>query len=179
MTYTVAEISQELNISKVSIYNRLKKKEFKGLTTKRQGITYINEKGFNLIKVDINPPEEIVNDVKDKETYNTVNEEIATDTESLNIDKELFKLLKDQLNQNSIQMQTKDKQIEELNERMKQLIELNKNSQILLKDKPQQDILLLETHFQELDTKLQEVKENMIERKEQHQKGFFSKIFKK
>ena len=162
MTYTVAEIAQELNISKVSIYNRLKKKEFKGLTTKRQGITYINEKGFNLIKVDIKPPEEIVNDIKYKERNNTLDREIAADTEGLNIDKELFKLLKDQLNQNNIQMQTKDKQIEELNERMKQLIELNKNSQILqLKQQPP-DIKQLEEHFQDLDTRLQEVKENMI-----------------
>ena len=77
-----------------------------------------------------------------------------------------------------MQLDSKNKLIFEYNERMKQSLELTKNSQILQLRQPQ-DIKQLEEHFQDLDTRLQQVKENMIERKEQQQKGFFSKMFSK
>lgn len=50
-----------------------------------------------------------------------------------------------------------------------------------LRQQPQQEIEALEAHFQDLDTKLEEVKENMIHRKEHQEqsKGFLSRFFKK
>ena len=68
-------------------------------------------------------------------------------------------------------MQEKDDQISKL-------IDLNKNSQILLKEKPHEDIILLEEHFEEMDNKLIDIKEKMLDRKKMNQKkGFFNKIF--
>jgi len=77
------------------------------------------------------------------------------------------------------QLNVKDLQINNLNERLKQSLELNRNSQVLLKDKPHEDILLLEEHFQNLDDKLEEVKNKMSDRKEQQEKkSFLTRIFK-
>ncbi len=84
---------------------------------------------------------------------------------------EMFNLMKEQLKEKDLQIQEKDKQLEKL-------IDLNKNSQILqLKQQPQ-DTKLLEEHFNNLDVKLEEVKNNMNQRKEQQQKKSIFSIFK-
>ncbi len=218
MVYTVAEISEQLNLSKVSIYSKLKQNELKNHIAKRQGVTYIDEIGFKLIKDNFNDFNK--NDIKDlkdfkdlknKEPDNKLNKGYEEDTEYLSYLKADINYLKDQMDQKDLQLKdqlkekdlqldtqlkgkdlqlnkqlnvkdlqlnAKDLQINNLNERLKQALELNRNSQVLLKDKPHEDILLLEEHFQELDTKLEEVKENMQHRKEhQKSKGFFNKIF--
>ena len=139
------------------------------------------------------------------EQQNTEN--VILNDESVKLNQELLTLLKDQLKEKDNQLKVKDNQLKEkdlqfnnqlsakelqisnqlnakdlqinnLNERLKQSLELNRNSQVLLKDKPHEDILLLEEHFQDLDTKLEEVKENMQQRKDQQKsKGFFNKLF--
>lgn len=178
MIYSVSEISSSIGLSRQSIYKKLKMKELKVHITYKQGITYVDEMGLNLIKGMLKEYKDSVKNLSNKETATTINEGIAEDEDSLSIDKELFNLLKDQLRENNKQLQTKDKQIEELNERLKQEQELSKNSQILqLKQQPPPDIKQLEEHFQDLDTKLQEVKENMSERKNNN-KGFFG-MFKR
>jgi len=185
MFYTIAEISVLIKLSKVSIYKKLKLKELKDHTTKRQGITYIDDVGFNLIKdsFNINDNVNLNNNVKtkadDKSTNYTLDDYIATDTEGFNISQELFNILKDQLKEKDNQLNMKDKQLDEANERLKQAHKLIENNQILLKDKPQQNILQLEEHFQDLDTKLEEVRGNMQQRKEKQKgKSFFYKFFK-
>ena len=172
MLYTVEEISELIGLSKVSIYRKLKLKDIALCTSRNHGVTYVTEEGLMLIKdnskVISDTSKEVNNDIN-----NTLsNEYIATDTDEITLKDDYILTLKSQLKE-------KDKQLENYSERMKQLIDLNKNSQILLKDKPQQDIFLLEEHFQELDTKLEEVKENMQQRKDQQSKGLFSKLFKK
>lgn len=52
MLHTVAEISKLIGLSKVSIYIRLKLKEMEPYIIKKQGVTYIDEEGFSLIKQD-------------------------------------------------------------------------------------------------------------------------------
>ena len=65
-----------------------------------------------------------------------------------------------------------------MNERLKQEQELNKNSQILQLRQPH-DTKQLEEHLNDLDNKLINIKDKMLERKEQQkQKSFFSKMFK-
>jgi hypothetical protein len=162
MIYTVAEVSQQLDISKVSIYNKLKTKAFKNLTVKKQGRTYINDIGFNMIKNDLKAYEENVNDFKENEEANTLGEDIEP-LEDLKND--YINFLKEQ--------------IKELNKKLTAEQELHKNTQILFKEQQPQEQLLLEEHFEDLDNKLEEVKKNMSERKEQQNKGFFSKIFNK
>ena len=64
-----------------------------------------------------------------------------------------------------------------MNERLKNEQELNRNNQELL-IKPKQDVKLLEEHFQDLDNKFTDIKQDMQERKEP-QKGLFKRIFRK
>jgi len=169
MIYTIAEVSTLIKLSKASIYNKIKSNEFKDHISKRQGVTYLDETALNLIQ-------SVSKDYKENLNEIPADDEIATDTDYINTLKENINYLQNQLNE---QLKQKDLQIEQKDSQISKLIDLNKNSQILLKDKPQQDQLLLEEHFEELGTKLEEVKNNMAERKDQQNKGFFSKIFKK
>jgi chromosome segregation ATPase len=68
-------------------------------------------------------------------------------------------------------------QIKEKDLQIRELHKLIENNQVLLKDKPQ-EIKLLEEHFQDIDSKMMEIKQDMQERKEP-QKGLFKRIFRK
>lgn len=169
MLYTVEKAAIQLNVSKQSIYVKLKMKDYKDKVIKKAGKTYIDSELLTLIQ----------DNLKVKSNMNTepqAEAEKAQDTiidqNTVNINQELVKALLDQL-------KTKDQQIDEKDNQINDLHRLIENNQVLLKEKPQQNILLLEEHFQDLDTKLEEVKSNMAERKEQQNKGFFSKMFKK
>ena len=184
VAYTIAEISELIKLSKVSIYKKLKLKELEEHITKCQGITYIDDIGFNIIKdsFNINDKVNLNKNVKTKSSHEnnnkTIDDEIATDTEGFNINEELFNMLKYQLKEKDNQLNMKDKQLQELNERLKQAHKLIENNQILLKEKPKQEILLLEEHFQALDNKFTNIRQDMQERKEP-QKGFLKRMFKK
>jgi hypothetical protein len=179
MLYTVMEVSESIGLSKQSVYKKLKVKELHEHVTKRQGITYIDEDGFNLIKDGLKANVESLKDLNNKEIDNTPNEEAAADTENLNVNLDLLNILKDQLNQKDLQLKTKDIQIDEKDNQIHDLHRLMENSQILLKDKPKQDVLTLEEHFQELDNKFEDVREKMANRKSERHKSIFSRIFKK
>ena len=100
-------------------------------------------------------------EVENKEIENGVNAEISIDEEGLfNLNKELIENLLNQLKE-------KDKQIAELHK----LIE---NSQILLKEeqKKSDKQLYLEEHFEEVDKKLQDLREKREQRKSD-KKSFF------
>ena len=49
MLRSVAEVSVLTGLSKVSIYNKIKLKEFEKYVVKNKGITYISDEGINLI----------------------------------------------------------------------------------------------------------------------------------
>ena len=53
MFYTVSEVADLTNLSKVSIYNKLKLSEMKKHITKKQGVTYIDDEGLKKIKEDL------------------------------------------------------------------------------------------------------------------------------
>ena len=184
MLYNVIEISESIGLSKQSIYLKLKLKNIQEHVIKKQGVTYVDEVGFKLIQDSKKVDTETLKDLNSVDKKNILNEYIVKDTEVLNLDKKLFDLLNNQLkvkdlqlNENTLQFKEKDIQIHELNERLKQEQDLNKNNQVL-QLRPQQDIKQLEEHFQDLDTKLMEIKEQMNV-KEQPQEGFFKKIFKR
>ena len=69
-------------------------------------------------------------------------------------------------------MQGKNNQIEHLS----RLVE---NGQVLLREKPKQDIQLLQEHCMKTDEKLMQIKERLAETQEQpeNKKGLFSRIF--
>jgi predicted DNA-binding protein YlxM (UPF0122 family) len=187
MNYTVDETATKLNVSKQAIYNKIKLDEFKNKITKKHGKTYIDDAIVTLIKdslkLNVNykdalNPKDIEEDTLVKAPESTklnFNKEVAADTDYIDYLKSDIAYLKEQLNEQSI---SKDLQISNLNERLKQEQELNKNSQILQLRQPQ-NIKQLEEHFNDLDDKLEEVRNKMSDRKEkQEHKSFFNKIFK-
>ena len=161
--FTVEEVSGDLSVSKVTIYNKLKKYESKVVL--KEGKKYITEDLFNLIKEELK--------VKSKEDEKCINREISMDKEvPFNLNVDLIDILKEQLREKDIQLREKDKQIQEL-------INLNKNNQVLLKQKQYKEIqqLKIEDHIKEFDEKLLNLKEKM-EQKRNTKKSFF-KIFDK
>ena len=186
MIYTVAQVSELVGLSKASIYNKLKAKDFKEHIVKKQGVTYLDEIGLSLIKNDIkdfnedtNSLKGDINDLNVKDMDNTLDDDIAMDTEYINYLKEDINYLKEQNKKLWNELQEKNSQLKDLNDRLAQEQDLNKNNQVLQLRQPQNNELL-EQHFQELDNKLLNIREQMQGRKiQQEPKGFFNKIFKK
>lgn len=173
MLYDVDQAASKLNVSKMTIYNKIKLKEYKDKVIKKAGKTYIDDDLLNLIQDSL----KVKSNIENSNIENDIKQETATDEEDLlNFNKDLIDALLEQLN-------IKDKQIEELNNRLEQEMDLHKNTQVLFRqqqDKPQ-NILQLEEHFKEFDEKLNEVREQMQQRKEKYdnEKSIFKKIFKK
>ena len=162
MLRTVEETAIQLGVSKTTIYNKLKLKEHKSKLVKKQGKSMIDDSLFNLIQEGL----KVQNEVENKEIENDVNAEISIDEDGLlNLNKELIDNLLEQLKE-------KDKQISELHK----LIE---NSQILLKEeqKKSEQQLYLAEHFEEVDNKIQDLREKMEQKRNEKIKLF--KIFSK
>ena len=162
MLRTVEETAIQLGVSKTTIYNKLKMKEYKSKLDKKQGKSMIDDSLFNLIQEGL----KVKNEVENKEIENDVNAETSIDEDGLlNLNKELIDNLLEQLKE-------KDKQISELH----RLIE---NSQILLKEekKKSEQQLYLAEHFEEVDNKLQDLREKMEQKRNEKIKLF--KIFSK
>lgn len=123
MLRSVEETAIELGVSKTTIYNKLKLKEYNCKIVKKQGKSMVDDELFNLIKDSL----KFQNQVENEEINYDVNEEIATDRDDLlNFNEELIQNLMKQLDE-------KDKQIAELHK----LIE---NSQVLLKQEQQKQL---------------------------------------
>jgi hypothetical protein len=185
MLYTIAEISDLISLSKVSIYRKLKLKQLEQFISKKQGVTYVTEEGLTLIKDTLKVTTDRLKSDNKSKNNTPINDYIATDKEDLNIKKDYLDMLKDQLKVKDLQLSEKDVQLKhkdiQLNQKDIQIGELHsliENSQVLLKEKPKQDILQLENHFRDLDNKLIEIKDK-ISKKDHEQKGIFSKLFKK
>ena len=174
MLYDVETISELTKMSKVTIYKQLKLKEVKVCIVRKQGKSFVDEVGFNLIKKSLNLNDELNNDeiATDKssdvigyEPYSITNTEdlIKSKNELINALTEQVLFLKQQLCE-------KDMQINKLHV-------IVENSQVLLKAKPQHDVLQLEEHFQDLDNKFIEIKDKMQNKDQNH--GLFKRIFKK
>lgn len=162
--YSVEEVSEQLNVSKVTIYAKLKK--FNNMVVIKQGKKYIDTELFNLIKNDLKSKDNNNNNLN-SDINDILNDEVATDTDDLiNINKDLINALLEQLKE-------KDKQISELHK----LIE---NNQILLKHDKEVNQLQLEEHFNEFNLKLNDVKNKMDQRKEEQlheqKRGFLKKM---
>jgi len=165
MLYSIAEVSELINLSKVTLYKKLRLLDMSTHITKKSNITYIDDEGLQLIKDDLIS-------LNSEDNITTSNEETEALEGGLSLKEDYIKYLKAENEKLWNGMQEKDDQISKL-------IDLNKNSQILLKEKPHDDILLLEEHFEEMDNKLIDIKEKMLERKELNdKKGFFNKIFR-
>lgn len=158
MLYTVSEISDLIGLSKVSIYNKIKLKELQEHISKNQGITYVDEVGFNLIKEGLKFKEDDLNGLNEKSQKEGSK---ADDERLLTINIQLIKTLNDQLKEKDIQISKKDIQISELHK----LIE---NTQILLKQQQDKEFrqLQLEEHFKEIDNRLVDLRSKMDDKKD-------------
>lgn len=190
MIYTVAEVSEIVNLSKASIYTKLKQKELQEHITKKQGVTYLDEIALKLIQDslkdfindDINNFKDDINALK----HNPLNDEVATDIEYINSLKADINYLKVENERLWEELKDKNLQISEWNKRLSDEQNLHKNSQILIKN--QQDnqnnseVLALEKHFRDFDKRLIDIRDHMQQRKNENTKNtknIFQKIFKK
>ena len=162
--YSVEEVAEQLGVSKVTIYAKLKKHD--DMVVLKQGKKYVSEELLSLIKSELN--------LKDKLKFKDIDN--GDNQVNTNDDGDLIKLNK-ALNECLInQIAEKDRQIAEMQKTIDELINLNKNSQVLLKqeqDKEKSKTLQLEQHFAEVDEKLMDLREKM-ETKKQTKKNFFS-----
>ncbi len=178
--FKVIEIADLLGFSKVTVYTKIKglnSDVVQTLQKKEKGITYYNYEIIDMLRE--------INTQQNTPPVDIAQEEIASDTindkymdlyiEELKSEIEFLKEQVKELNKkNEIQFQ-------ELNNRLAQEQDLNKNNQILQLRQPQ-NIKALEDHFEALDNKLINIREQMQQRKEeqdQQPKGFFKGLFKK
>jgi len=193
MFYTVSEVSNKLKTSKVTIYNKIKLKPFNTMTVTQNGQTMIDDTLLKLLnnslhnKVYLNVDSEIAVDNTTENSQEWDGSKHCADT--INSYKYIIETLTKQLDKKDSQLEEKnrqlskkDSQMDEKDNQIATLLTLVQNFQILQKEQqqPKQDILLLEEHFQEFDSKLQDIKNKMSDRKEKDnkQKSFFSKLFK-
>jgi hypothetical protein len=169
MLMSVSEIANLTDLSKVSIYNKLKLKEIVPYIIKNKGITYVSEDGVALIKASLNLKEDTLNTLDDR----TIEDDKKTDVILDNKEIQTIKLQLKELNveyTNSLKKEIEllKGQLDEKDKQINELIGLNKNNQVLLKQQQDKEIkqLQLEEHFQEVDQKLIDIKEKMEQRKE-------------
>ena len=177
MLRSVAEVSILTGLSKVSIYNKIKLKEIEQYIVKNKGITYISDEGIALIKKGLNLKEDTLNNLNN--SLKADESEVAISIENKEFKLELKELNKDYLNSLKSENEVLKKQLEEKDKQIAELHKLIENSQILLKEeqkKTEQQIYLAE-HFEEVDNKLQDLREKMEQRKN-NKKSIF-KIFNK
>lgn len=164
--FTVEEVAEQLSVSKVTIYAKLKK--FDDRVVLKQGKKYITEELLSLIKQDLKVKEVENNSLNNANEY--LNSEIASDRDDLiNLNKGLIKALIEQLDSKDRQLEEKDKQITELHK----LIE---NSQVLLRQEKQANQLQIEKHLKEVDIRLEDVKKKMDHRKSENRTGLFNRL---
>lgn len=164
--YDINKVSELTGVSKVTIYKKIKKiKELEPFIVRKDDKTYILEDGLRLIKEQLTVNNKVNSEIESEVAIEGISTELT-------INKELINLLTEQLKEKDTQLKEKDKQIAELHK----LIE---NSQILLKEeqKKSDKQLYLEEHFEEVDNKLQDLREKMEQRKSNNKS--FLKIFSK
>lgn len=180
MLRSVAEVSVLTGLSKVSIYNKIKLKEFEKYVVKNKGITYISDEGINLIFKGLNFKDVTLNGLN--EGLNLQREDVGISVENTDFKEfklELKELNKDYLNSLKSENEFLKEQLEEKDKQISELHKLIENSQILLKEeqKKSEQQLYLAEHFKEVDNKLQDLREKMEQKRSEKIKLF--KIFSK
>jgi hypothetical protein len=179
MLRTVPEVVDIIHITRQSLYFKLKQPLYKDKVITKHGQAYIDDDLLKLIQDNMKP----FNKHNGSETITqqeeaTTKDDTVPDEDIVKLNQILINTLVEQLKEKDNQIHEKDSQLENYSERLKQALELNRNNQILLKEKPKQELILLEEHFHNLDNKLIEIKDKM-QKKDQEHRGIFKKIFKK
>lgn len=148
MVKSVAVVSEELGISKASIYKKLKSEKYKSLITIENGKMMIGEELLEVLKPRRNKKSkiEIIKDVEIVEQKEIIEENKNSEDKVLDI------LMK--------QLEEKDIQIN----RLYDLIENNK-AIIKRKEQVEEERLKLEEHFKEIDKKLADIRDGKNKRR--------------
>lgn len=178
MYYTVAEVAKLMDLSKVSIYNKLKLKELEQYILKNKGITYVSEEGLSCLKSSLNFKDIAAEEIASGLNENDINQDEVLETQGFRVG---LNFKEDYINTLKLENQKLWQQLDEKDKQIQDLISLNKNSQILLKQQSEKDPLLLEEKFNSMEDKLEGIKNRMELRKEEEKqkkdKGFWD-IFK-
>jgi hypothetical protein len=169
MLYTIANVSELTNLSKVSIYKKLKLKELQGHFLKKQGITYIDEVGLNLIQDSLKLKEKVKTGLKEDKEYETENEEKSMDKDDLNLKNDYINHLKDENSQLWQVIKDQSRQLE--------------NFQVMLQTEKQTRLQLeaaTEERVKKLDTFITEWQQDHQgqDKKKDEKRGFFKRLFK-
>ena len=176
MLRSVAEVSVLTGLSKVSIYNKIKLKEIEKYVVKNKGITYISDEGINLIFKGLNFNNYTLNGLNIDREYDDIS---IKNTYFKEFKLELKEFNKEYLNSLKSENEVLKKQLDEKDKQISELHKLIENSQILLKEeqKKSEQQLYLAEHFEEVDNKLQDLREKMEQKR--NEKIKFFKIFSK
>lgn len=133
MLYRVSEIAELMGLSKVSVYNRINhnKDRLKPYISKDKGVTYINDKGFTVLK-------ELFTDFTEEPDQEIEIPQEPKVSEVETITREIIEMLKGELEMKNLQLQEKDKQIAEL-------LKVTQAQQVLMKtDREQEEPKMIE-----------------------------------
>ena len=153
---TVAQISEELGFSKVTIYNKINslKSDLKGCISKKKGITYINSKGLSIIRASLGlniDDDALINDDEFKATSTVDNEDLKQfkDIDYLieTIKKTLETSQENYINSLLDQIELLKSELDKKDEQLNNTLRLLENSQVLIKDSKEK-ILMLESQEQ-------------------------------
>ena len=151
MLYTVAELSDMLGFSKVTIYNKINslKTDLKPYIKHKKGVTYIDDKGVLIIKRDLglNQHESTLNSNDDFKVEDPVKDEDLKGFKELNI---LVKTLKKEVKTgqddytNSLldQIELLKSELNKKDDQINNTLRLLENSQILLRENKEKIVML-------------------------------------
>ena len=153
MLKTVAQISEELGFSKVTIYNKINslKSDLKGCIQQKKGITYINDKGLLIIRASLGlkvDEDTLINDDEFKAASTEDNEDIKQfkDIDYLieTIKKTVETSQENYINSLLSQIEHLQLELNKKDEQLNNTLRLLENSQILIRDNKEK-ILELES----------------------------------
>jgi hypothetical protein len=153
MLYTVAEVSDMLEFSKVTIYNKINslKTDLKPYIKHRKGITYIDDKGVLIIKRDLGliEDENTLNSGNEFKAENPLGKSDLKQFKEINILVEtLEKTIKtgqaNYINSLLGQIELLKSELNKKDEQINNTLRLLENSQVLIKDNKEK-ILMLES----------------------------------
>ena len=159
---------------------QIKLKEIEKYVVKNKGITYISDEGINLIFKGLNFNDDTLNGLTNGLNIDREDVDISIkNTDFKEFKLELKEFNKEYLNSLKSENEVLKKQLDEKDKQISELHKLIENSQILLKEeqKKSEQQLYLAEHFEEVDNKLQYLKEKMEQKR--NEKIKFFKIFSK
>jgi hypothetical protein len=184
MLYNVEEASIKLNVSKQTIYTRLKIQKYKDKVVTKQGRSMIDDELLRLIKLDLEVTNKCipVDSASIKETAIDKENPVITMDENdlIKLNKELVKSLIEQLTDTKLLLKNSNLLLKDANSLIKEKDAIITNqlneSNIRLKD--QQELTRNGQVLQSQNIKYIELTEKMRE-EPIVKKGFMSKLFKK